>query len=82
MRLYGWYRNSVEITRVAKTIQKGDKSLMVDRDLDIRKDEMIAVLTSSFDAGATERHIVESYDRDSGEMKLKGTEFAYWHYGQ
>jgi hypothetical protein len=81
MRMYGWYRNSAEISRLTKSIAPGDKTLMIERDFDIRKGEMIAVLTNTFDQSATERHTVLSYDKDSGKIVLNGTEFAKEHWG-
>ena len=81
MRMYGWYRNSAEISRLTKSIAPGDKTLMIERDFDIRKGEMIAVLTNTFGQSATERHTVLSYDKDSGKIVLNGTEFAKEHWG-
>lgn len=82
MRLYGWYRNSQEITRLTKSIAPGDKTIVVERDLDIRKGEMIAVLTNTFDQSATERHTVLSYDKDSGKIVLNGTKIEKEHMGK
>jgi len=69
------------MTRLLKEANGMDTVITVEKDLQLYEDDRIALLSSSYENGASDYRIVDSYDPKTGEVTLK-LPLMYYHWGK
>lgn len=80
IKMYGKKRKQL-MTRLHAPAEKGATSIIVDKDLDLVKDDRIGLATTTFYNYAGDYAIVKEYNKASGEVTLVSP-LEYYHWGK
>jgi len=80
VKMYGKKRKLTH-TRLFKPVNSKSTTIFVSPGLEIFKGDKLGLLPTSFAAGASDTVMVESYDDETGEVKLYN-QTRFYHWGQ
>jgi len=71
VKMFGKSRTK-NLMRLHETVNKGDTTIFVEKELDLVEGDMIALITTSLKFDASENQFVKSYNNETGEVTLRG----------